>query len=105
MTATIETVTDNTTLTDAQALIEIEYPATSGTPLTTFVDDKAASILATPANQPTSSATWTTTGLATPIKQSLAATFTPAEKGPLYARVHLAKVNTTMYYDPLITLA
>lgn len=104
-TLTIEVVTDNVTLTDAEAWVEVESLNTSGFPLGTLTNDRAANILATPANQTSSSVTWTTTGLATPVKQKLVASFTTAEKGPIRARVCLAKASTTMYFDPKPTVA
>lgn len=105
LTATLEVVTDGVTLTDAEAWIEVEYLGTSGFPLGGFVNDRAANILATPANQTTSSETWTTTGLSSPVKQKLAATFTPVEKGPIRARICLAKASTTMYVCPKLAVA
>ena len=97
LTATVEIVTDNVTLTDAEAWLEVEYLGTSGYPLSLFANDRAADILATPANQTTSTETWTTTGLTTPVKQKLAVSFTPQEKGPIKLRVHVAKASTTVY--------
>lgn len=103
-TVTVEVVTDNVTLTDAEAWIEVEYLGTSGFPLALRASDRAAAstaFLGTPSNQPTSSETWTTTGLTTPVKQYLSVTFTPAEDGVAYVRVYLAKASTTMYVCPL----
>ena len=104
LTATVEVVTDGVTLTDAEAWLEVEYLGTSGYPLALTASDRAASIVATPANQAASSETWTTTGLASPVTQKLSATFTPAEKGPVAVRVMLAKASTTMYFDPQVGL-
>lgn len=105
ITLTVEVITDNVTLTDAEAWLEVEYLGTSGFPISSFVSDRAATILTTPANQTSSSVTWTTTGLTTPVKQKLAVTFTPAEKGWIIWRVHLAKASTTMYVDGKATLS
>lgn len=103
VTATVEVVTDNVTLTDAEAWLEVEYLGTSGFPLSLLITDRAA-ILGTPANQASSSETWTTTGLGTPVKQKLSVTFTAQEKGFLRARVCVAKASTTVYYDPMVVL-
>lgn len=100
ITATVEIITDNVTLTDAGAWIEVEYLGTSGFPLSLTISDRAANVLATPANQTSSSETWTTTGLSTPVKQKLSATFTPQEKGVVAIRVMLAAASTTMYFCP-----
>lgn len=105
VTATVEVLTDNVTLTDAECWLEVEYLGTSGVPLAKFANDSAADVLATPANQTTSTETWTTTGLTTPVKQKLAVTFTPQEKGYLHARVFLAKASATAYVDPKLTVA
>lgn len=106
VTATVECVTDNVTLTDKEAWIEVEYLGTAGFPQGSVdLDDRAADILATAANQTTSSETWTTTGLATPVKQKFSATFTPQEKGWVMVTVCLAKAGTTVYVDPEITLS
>jgi hypothetical protein len=104
VTATLEVVTDNVTLTDAECWIEVQYLGTSGAPVGSFATDRAT-LLATPANQTTSSETWTTTGLGTPVKQKLAVTFTPQEKGFVHARVHLAKASTTVYVCPKLSVA
>lgn len=105
VTATVEVVTDNVTLTDAEAWIEVEYLGTGGFPITLFASDRVSTVLTTPTNQTTSSVTWTTTGLATPVKQKLSVSFTPQEKGPIQIRVHLAKASTTMYFCPKVDIA
>lgn len=106
ITVSIPVITDNITLTDAEAWIEVEYLGTSGFPLGNFISDRTSDILATPANQATdSSSVWTTTGLTTPVKQLLSVSFTPQEKGLIRVRVMLAKASTTMYFDPLIQIS
>lgn len=106
LTATVEIITDNVTLTDAEIWLEVEYLGTSGFPLGSFATDRVSDpIFGTPANQTSSSETWTTTGLGTPVKQKLSVSFTPQEKGIVRARVCVAKASTTVYYDPLVTVA
>lgn len=105
LTATVEIITDNVTLTDAECWLEVQYLGTSGFPLGSFVSDCKADFLATAANQATSTETWTTTGLTTPVKQKLSVTFTPQEKGYIHAVVKLAKASTTVYVDPELTVA
>lgn len=110
ITATIEIVHDSqgsgaaSAFTDAEAWLEVLYLGTSGFPLGAFVNDRAATVLTTVADQTSSSVTWTTTGLATPVKQKLSVTFTPQEKGYLHAVVHLGGVSDTCYVDPLLTI-
>lgn len=104
LTATLETVTDNVTFTDAQAWIEVMYLGTSGFPQATLATDKRAGVLTSAANQASSSETWTTTALTTPVKQKLAASFTAEEKGVVYVRAALA-TNATVYVCPKVSIA
>lgn len=105
LTATVEIVNDGVTLQDDEIWLEVEYLGTSGFPIGSFVDDRKANILASAANQPTSSETWTTTGLGSPVKQYLSAAFTPQEKGPVRVRVMLAKPSQTVYVCPKVSIA
>lgn len=102
VTISIPVVTDNVTLTDAEAWVEVEYLGTSGFPLGNYASDRAADILATPANQTTDGTSLWPNAPGTPIKQVLSTSVTPAEKGLIRARVMLAKASTTMYFDPKI---
>lgn len=103
-TFTVEIVNDGSTLKDDEVWLEIEYLGTSGFPLGLIATDKA-NVLATAADQTSSSETWTTTGLSSPVKQSLAVTATVNEVGPFVARVILAKASQTIYVDPLVTVS
>lgn len=105
-TLTVEILHDSATnLTDAEAWVEVEYLGTSGVPLGSLVSDTRASILATAADQTTSSETWTTTGMTNPNKQALSVSFTPQEKGFAVARVYLAKASKTVYVCPKATVS
>lgn len=103
-TLTVEIVNDGLTLTDREVWVEIEYLGTSGFPISSFIDDAAADLLATAANQASSSVAWTTTGLGSPVKQKLEVTFTPQLKGPVIARVCVARPSLTLYVDPIATI-
>lgn len=105
VTATVEIVTDNVTLTDGECWLEVMYMGTSGVPLGTWITDCKTDVMATAANQATSTESWTTTGLGTPVKQKLSVTFTPQEAGYVIGRVVLAKASTTVYVDPQLTLS
>ena len=105
LTAAIEIVTDNVTLTDGECWLEVMYLGTSGFPLGAWITDAKSDVLATAADQATSAETWTTTGLTTPVKQKLSVTFTPQEKGAIHWRVVLCKASTTVYVDPKLTVA
>jgi hypothetical protein len=103
-TATIEVITAGVTLTNAEAWAEVEYPGTSGFPQSLFASDRSADILATPANQTSSSVGWTE-ALASEVKQKFEVAFTTQEKGPIAVRVYLAKASTTMYFCPKVDVA
>ncbi len=105
VTATVEIVTDNVTLTDAECYLEVMYMGTGGVPLGTWIRDSKADVLASAANQASSSESWTTTGLGTPVKQKLSVTFTPQEAGYVIGRVVLCKASTTVYVDPELVLS
>lgn len=90
---------------DDEIWLEAMALTTSGFPLGAWSADCKADVLATAADQTDSSETWTTTGLTTPVKQSLSVTFTPQEKGPIIWRVVMAKASKTVYVCPKATLA
>lgn len=105
-TVTLEMITDNITLTDADIWLEVEYLGTSGFPQSVFASNRISDPeFGTPANHNTSSVSWTTTGLTTPIKQFLDVTFTAEIAGPVKLRVHVARTSTTLYLDPLPTVS
>lgn len=103
-TATVEIITDGVTLNDDEAWLEIMHLGTSGFPLGSIISDCKANVLATAAAQTSSTAAWTTTGLASPVKQRLSVTFTPQEKGLIVARVCLARPSTTVFVCPKLTI-
>jgi len=105
VTATVEIVTDGVTLKDDEIWLDVEYLGSSSQPLATNARDRKSDPVASGVNQSTSSVTWTTTGLASPVKQKLEVTFTPQMAGYVIARVLLAKPSTTVYVDPTLTLA
>lgn len=109
ITLTVHIITDNVTLTDQECWLEVEYLGTSASTLSSFSDD-ADSITdlllgGSASNQATSTETWTTTGLTTPVKQQLSVSVTPQEKGPIYCKVHLAKASTTVYVCPKVVIS
>lgn len=85
--------------------LEIIYLGTSGFPLGSWISSAKTDVLAAAADYPSSSVTWTTTGLTTPVKQKLSVTFTPQEKGFVFARLVSFKASKTFYYDVKLTLA
>lgn len=103
-TFTVEILTDGVTLKDNEIWLEAHELATSGAPLAT-VASTSSNPLAAGANVTTSSATWTTTGLSSPVKQKLAVTFTPQIKGFVRLLLKVAKASTTVYVDPKVTIS
>lgn len=99
ITVKADTVTDNVTLTDGEAWIEVFCKTTSGSTLMSLTTDAKASVLASAASQTTNSETWTTTGLTTPVRQELSVSVTPQETGTIIARVVVARPSTTVYVD------
>lgn len=99
-TATIEIAGANT-LTNADIWLELEFLGSSTQPLATVTTNRAASQLATPANHTSSSATWSGSPA---VRQRLSVTFTPQMKGPVKARVYVARPSTNVYVDPLLTI-
>jgi hypothetical protein len=62
-----------------------------------FVTNIKADFIVAAADHATSSATWTTTGLVTPVKQKLAITYTPTRKGPWTITPVLFIASKTVY--------
>lgn len=104
VTATVEIVTDNVTLKNNEAYLELFYLSSTSAPIATRINNEVADVLTTAVNQSTSTVTWTTTGLTTPVKQKLSVTFTPQMVGFIVGRVVLIKPSTTVYVDPVLTL-
>lgn len=105
-TFTIEIAQDGTTtnLQNDEIWIEVHY-IDDNTCLAHIEDDSSGNYLATPADQTTSSASWT--GLSgTNAKQKLAVTTSNTGKaGPCAVYLCLAKPDTTVYVDPKVTVA
>lgn len=105
-TLTVEIVRDSlTNLKDNEIWLEVEYLGSSATPVGTVASDRAATAITTAADQTASAATWTTTGLTNPNKQKLAVTFTPQMAGFFQCKVVVAKLSTTVYVDPVVTVS
>jgi hypothetical protein len=85
---------------DDEVWLDVEYLGDASSPQGSFVNDGKADLLATAAGQTSSSVTWG--GSTTKFKLNVS--FTPQQKGFIYARVKCAKASTTFYIDPLVTL-
>lgn len=89
-----------TPLTNADVWIEAMVYNVSGFPLATLNSNHRADLLTTPTNQPSSSDSWTTTGMTNPNKQKLELTFTPQEIGFAKVWYCVAKPSYTVYVCP-----
>lgn len=88
-----------------QVWIEAMYMGSSASPLGTFASSAPSSPLATPSDNASGSASWTTTGLTTPKIGSCTLTFTTGMKGPMLARICVVAASKTIYADPAPTFA
>lgn len=104
-TLTVEIINDGVTLKNDEVWLEAEYLGSATDPLASYVSNGVADVLAAGANLPTSSETWTTTGLTTPVKQYLQVTFTPQMKGFVRFLVKVARASKTVYVCPKPALA
>jgi hypothetical protein len=93
-----------TSLNDSEIWADVEYLGSSTEPLGSYLADRRSTLMSTTTEHPTSSTTWTTTGLTNPNKQKLELTFTNNMKGFIYLRVYLAKPSYTIYVDPKPTV-
>lgn len=92
------------TLQNDDAWLEIDAYTTSGSTLGAVQSSRVSSVIATPANLTTSSASWT--GLnATNSRFTLSVTFTPQEKGIYRARVCVGEASRTLYVAAKVTEA
>ena len=85
---------------DDDIWLEVEYLGDASSPQGFFVNDGKADLLTSAAGQTSSSETWG--GSTTKFK--LAVSFTPQQRGWIYAHVKCAKASSTFYVDPLVTL-
>lgn len=87
---------------DDDVWAEFSYQGTAGYTLGVLVDDRMA-LLGTPADQASSSIAWTgATGTPGKFRLAPASSITPAEIGPLAARVFVGEPSVTVYVDPQI---
>lgn len=105
-TITVEIAIDNagTALTEADIWLEIEYPGTASSTLSSFATDHNSTLLApSTTDQTASSATWN--NMTNPTRQTVAVTVTPQEKGWMIGKIMLAKPSTTVYVDPVMVVS
>ena len=100
---------DTADFTNAQIWLEVEYLATSDSPLWTLASDQRATITTTAADQDDdTTSTWVGAGPAYTYKQRLRVTATVGETGQFRARVvtGVASIASSRYFhiDPLVTV-
>lgn len=103
-TISLDICTDGVTLTDRECWIEIDYFASATSALSSRATDSVGP-LTTGTAQATSSTVWTTTGLGSPVRQTISASVTPGGASAAIARLVLVKPSTTVYVDELTTVA
>jgi hypothetical protein len=104
-TSAIEIIRDSATaLTNRDIWSNIDFAASASFPNYTYQTNRNANpFTGTPANQTTSTATWTGAGgFTNTTKQKLENAFTAAEVGLLMAQISVGVASTTFYLDPYI---
>lgn len=107
ITVAVEIIRDSATnLKDDEIWLEVQYLGSVFSPKGSRITDCKADVLASSADQTTSSAIWgnPSPGLSNANRQKLSVTFTPETPGYIHARVHLAKTSTTVYVDPALSI-
>lgn len=92
-----------TALKNDEVWLEAVYLGNASFPISSKLTCAKTDILATPGDQPSSSATWAG-GLASANTQKLTVDITPQMKGMIQLRVCLAKASYTVYVDPVAQL-
>lgn len=104
-TLVLEMLTDNVTLKKTEVIFDVDYFNTSGSFLysrgaTAMLDVTSGGLLgAGGAAWDTSSETWSTSGISTPVKQYASLAVTPTEDGYCIVRPKLMKASATVYFD------
>lgn len=105
VTATVEIMNDGTTLTNADIWIEVEYLGSASSPLASLASSAPATILTAGSNITTSSASWVTSGISSPVTQKMQVSFTPQIAGDVRVTVCMAKASKTVYVNPKVDIA
>lgn len=100
----IDVLTDGVTLTDADAWLEVQYAGSSANTLYSIASDAPSNPLS-PSAQASSSTSWTTTGIAAPVKQKLGVTITVGQDCVAVATVRVARASATVFVSPVPTVS
>lgn len=105
-TFTLHTLTDGVTLDNSKVWVHLEYLGTAGATISSIASSHRPTILDAAVNYTGESAAgWVTTGLAAPVAQKMAVTFTPQKAGLVRAVVRVGAPSLTMWVDPQPDLA
>jgi hypothetical protein len=102
-TATVEIISSASLNTDEISLL-LEYQGTSGSPVASITTSLPATVLTAASAVTASTATWNSSP-ATPVRQLLSVGFVPQLAGRVRGQVRLGKPSTTVYVNPVITIA
>jgi hypothetical protein len=102
-TATVEIISSGT-LNNNDISLLLEYQGTAGSSVASFANTLPTNVLTAAAAVTTSTATWNSSP-ATPVAQKLQVTFTPQVAGRVRGLVRLGKASTTVYVNPVVTIA
>lgn len=92
-------------LQDDEIGLHVSFSDTLNSTQYTLNTSEKADYLAAATDYANSSETWTTTGLTTPVKQTLTVTMTPEEKGYYVIKVLLYKASSTVFVCPKVSVA
>lgn len=96
-------VMSGATLLNTDMWVEAYYLGSASYPLASIVSQGPANPIATGSNLPTDAiSSWTTSGVGSPVLQSLSVTFTVNTAGYVRLRVKVAKASLTVWVDPKV---
>ncbi|WP_164964306.1 hypothetical protein [Rubrivivax sp. JA1026] len=96
----IDTLTDGLTLTDAEISVDLAFAGSAASTLYSLASDAPANPLS-PAAQASSSTTWATAGVTSPVRQTLGVTVYVGQDCVGIATVRLTRASTTVYVCPV----
>lgn len=102
VTVEVHGVTDNVALTNREAYLEIDYQNTAGDIRSTKISSAPATELTAASGLASSSDTWATPAITTPLKQKMSVTFTPRVVGKYRGRIVFTKASATAWFCPQI---
>ena len=103
VTASVECMSNGSAMPrNDEVWLEVEYLGSAASPLASFASNGKSDLLTLGSIYTASTAPWT--GLST-HKFKPVVTFTPQQRGWIFARVKIARPSNTYYVDPVVTLS